>query len=147
MMRWPTRVLSTRGRVLPVAVFTFGAAFLLYSATLSSTTTVASADSFTTPPEVSAPAATFPGTGLGTIADATACGPTPGTPLNVTFNASGLSGAPTAVDLSVTFGSPVHTWMGDITATLIAPNGASHTIFGVTTSTTATGIGDSSDLG
>ena len=108
-MKWPRRVLSTRGKVLPVAVFTFGAAFLLYSATLSSTTTVASADSFTTPPQASAPSATFPGTGLGTIADATACGPTPGTPLNVTFNAAGLSGAPTAVDLSVTFGAPVHT--------------------------------------
>src|SRR5690349_18308822 len=146
-MKWPRRVLSTRGKVLPVAVFTFGAAFLLYSATLSSSTTIASADSFTTPPEVASPSATFPGTGLGSIADATACGPTPGTPLNVTFNASGLSGAPTAVDVSMTFGSPNHTWMGDITATLIAPNGASHTIFGVTGSTTATGIGDSSDLG
>jgi hypothetical protein len=37
--------------------------------------------------------------------------------------------------------------MGDIVATLIAPNGASHTIFGVTGSTTMTGVGDSSDLG
>jgi len=37
--------------------------------------------------------------------------------------------------------------MGDIIATLIAPNGASHILFGVTGSTTATGIGDSSDLG
>ena len=144
-MKWPRRVLSTRGKVLPVAVFTFGAAFLLYSATLSGS--VANANSVDGASVVTAPSATFPGTGLGTIADATACGPTPGTPLNVTFNATGLSGAPSAVDVGVTFGSPNHTWMGDVTATLIAPNGASHTLFGVTTSTSATGIGDSSDLG
>ena len=94
-----------------------------------------------------APAATFPGTGVGAIPDATACGPTPGTPLNVTFNVSGIATAPGSVSVDMTFGSPNHTWMGDIIATLIAPNGTSFTVFGVTTSTTATGIGDSSDLG
>jgi hypothetical protein len=47
----------------------------------------------------------------------------------------------------MTFGSPVHTFVGDVTATLIAPNGASHTIFGHTLATTATSFGDSSDLG
>ncbi len=96
-----------------------------------------------------APAASFnaDAPSLGAIPDATACGPTPGTPRNVTFTTSGLSGPPSSVALSMTMGSPNHTWMGDITATLIAPNGASHTIFGVVTSTTATGIGDSSDLG
>jgi hypothetical protein len=147
-MKWPRRVLSTRGKVLPVAVFTFGAAFLLYSATLSSTTTVASADSFTTPPEVSAPAATFPGTGVGAIPDGgSGCGPSPGAARDVTFTAAGLSGSPTAVDINMTFGSPVHTFIGDVSAILIAPNGASHTVFARTGATTATAFGGSSDLG
>lgn len=95
------------------------------------------------------PAATFAANAgtLGAIADATACAPTPGTPKEVTFTTSGVTGTVTSVDISMTFGGPNHTWMGDIVATLIAPNGASHTVFGVTGSTTATGIGDSSDLG
>lgn len=90
---------------------------------------------------------TFPGTGVGSIPDATACGPTPGTPLNITFNVTGVSGNATNLSVSTTFGTPNHTWMGDVVATLIAPNATTFTIFGVTTSTTATGIGDSSDLG
>lgn len=95
------------------------------------------------------PAATFAANAgtLGAIADATACAPTPGTAKDVTFTASGISGTVSSVDISMTFGGPNHTWMGDIVATLIAPNGASHRVFGVTGSTTATGIGDSSDLG
>jgi len=65
---------------------------------------------------------------------------------NVTFNVTGLDGAVNNVELSMTFGSPIHTWGGDITATLIAPNGSFRTIFGRTGATTATAAGDSSDL-
>jgi hypothetical protein len=145
-MKWPRRVLSTRGKVLPVAVFIFGAAFLLYSATLSDT--VARAESFTSPMQASAPSATFPGTNTGAIPDGTSpCwNPGVGAPRDVVFNATGLSGSPTAVDISMTFGAPNHSFMGDVTATLIAPNGASHTIFGRTLATTATAFGDSTDL-
>lgn len=93
------------------------------------------------------PSATFNGTNFGTIPD----GPSPChagtlTPRDVTFAASGLSGSVTNVNVSMTFGSTVHSFMGDITATLIAPNGASHTIFGRTLATTATSFGDASDL-
>lgn len=115
-------------------------AVLWYGASLN--TTVASSA------EHSVPAATFAGTGTGAVPDSASgtCG-TPGNPLNVTFNASGLSGSPSSVGVSMTFGSPNHTWAGDIVAVLIAPNGASHNVFGRVGATTATGAGDSSDLG
>ena len=145
-MRWPRRGVFTRGKVLPVAAFTIGAAFLFYSATLNDT--VASASSIETPSVVSAPAATFAGTGVGSIPDGTSPCWSPGvtTPRDVTFNATGLSGAPTAVDISMTFGGPNHSFVGDVVAVLIAPNGASHTVFGRTLATTATAFGGSSDL-
>lgn len=92
--------------------------------------------------------ADFPGANLGGIPDGPAgtCQPTQGTPRNVTFDVAGIAGAPTNVEISTTFGSPAHSFSGDITATLIAPNGASHSIFGRLLATTATGFGDSSDL-
>lgn len=117
----------------------------------SSTATATPTNTSTTAPTATATASpsttTFPGSGVGNIPDATACGPSPGVPLNIFFNVSGIASAPSSVDVSMTFGSPNHTWMGDIVATLIAPNGTTHPVFGVTGSTTATGIGDSSDLG
>jgi len=96
------------------------------------------------------PAATFAANAgsLGAIADGgAACSPSPGAARDVTFTTSNLSGAPSAVSISMTFGSPNHTFMGDIVAVLIAPNGASHNIFGRTLATTATSFGDASDLG
>jgi len=46
----------------------------------------------------------------------------------------------------MTFGGPNHSFVGDVVAVLIAPNGASHTVFGRTLATTATAFGGSSDL-
>src|SRR5215203_3540746 len=147
-MKWLRRVLSTRGKVLPVAVFTFGAAFLFYSATLSDT--VANANSFEAPALFAAPAATFAAdaASLGAIPDhVTGCDATGAAPRNVTFTVSGLSGAVSTVELTnLTFGAPAHSWVGDIEAVLIAPTGASHTVFGRTLATTATSCGDSTDL-
>lgn len=95
-----------------------------------------------------APEATFAGTGVGAIPDGgTGCAPSPGAARDITFNVTGISGAPSSVSVSVTFGSPNHTFMGDIVATLIAPNGANKTLFGRTGSTSATGFGDGTDLG
>ena len=91
-----------------------------------------------------APSATFPGSGLGPVPDGTTCG-TAGAPLNITYNVSGIAAAPSSVSIDMTF-SPPHTWMGDIVATLIAPNGTSFVVFGNTGSTVAGGVGDSSDL-
>lgn len=92
---------------------------------------------------------TFPGAGAGPIPDGPAgtCQPTQGAPLNITFNVTGIATAPSAVSVGVTFGPPNHSWAGDVTATLLAPNGTSFVIFGRVLSTTSTGAGDNSDLG
>ncbi|HNU07036.1 MAG TPA: VCBS repeat-containing protein [Pyrinomonadaceae bacterium] len=91
------------------------------------------------------PSATFAGTGVGNIPDATACGPTPGTPLNVSFNVTGISTAPSNVSVDFTAGT-AHTWVGDLIATLISPDGTSHSIFGRTGATTATALGTGNNL-
>src|SRR5690606_32497085 len=52
-------------------------------------------------------------------------------------------GSPTNVEVSMT---ATHTWVGDVGATLIAPNGTQHVIFSRTEATTETACGDSSDL-
>lgn len=94
------------------------------------------------------PAATFPANTatLGAIPDNN-----PATPRDVTFTVSGLgAGPPTLVTGNMTFGGagfPLgHTWVGDINAFLIAPNGTSFTLFGRTGTTGAGAFGDSSDL-
>ena len=65
---------------------------------------------------------------------------------NVTFNVSGITGAPTNVEIKNLTFSPAHTWGGDVTATLIAPGGTSSVVFGRVGATTATAAGTSSDL-
>ncbi len=65
---------------------------------------------------------------------------------DVTFTVSGVSGAPTNVEIKNLTFSPAHTWGGDVTATLIAPNGTSSVVFGRVGATTATAAGTSSDL-
>ncbi len=87
---------------------------------------------------------TIPGVGVGAIPDDTGvgCGAPGGTPLDITFN-SAVSGTLSNVQLDMT---ATHTWAGDVTATLIAPNGTQHTVFGFTGSTTATGCGADDDL-
>ena len=75
---------------------------------------------------VAGPAPSFPGVGVGAIPDGTSPCWNPGTsaggPRDVTFNVTGLTGSPTSVAVNATFGSPNHTFMGDVTAILIAPN-------------------------
>ncbi|AKS41551.1 hypothetical protein WM2015_1177 [Wenzhouxiangella marina] len=91
----------------------------------------------------------FPGAGVGPIPDrgAAGCGPPAGLSLNVVFAASGLVASGNElegieVDLDMT-----HTWVGDVTAELYAPDGVtSHVLFGRVGTTTATGCGDSSNL-
>ena len=64
---------------------------------------------------------TFPGTGTGAIPDNSAtCATVEGSPLNVTFTVTGIAGAPSNVSVSFT---GTHTWVGDVNARLIAPNG------------------------
>ncbi len=117
--------------VAVVALAAIGLWFGAHHNTAEANTTVASINAV--------PAATFAGTGFGAIPDNL-----PGTPLNVTFTVSGITGAPTNVEVSHTY-SPIHTWVGDVNAFLIAPNGTSFVIYGRTGQTGAS-AGDSSDL-
>ncbi|MBP9663605.1 MAG: proprotein convertase P-domain-containing protein [Pyrinomonadaceae bacterium] len=94
------------------------------------------------PPRIGFPA--NPGS-LGAIPDGGAgCDPSPGAPLDVTFTVSGVSAAPTSVSVSATLS---HTFVGDVSATLIAPNSTSLVVFARTGATTANGTGDSSNVG
>lgn len=97
---------------------------------------------------VASPAATFAGANVGAIPDAPSgnCwGAFVPLQRNVTFDVSGVSGPPSNVEVNTTF-SPIHSWVGDVRATLIAPNGASHVVFARTGATTSGASGDSSDL-
>ncbi len=88
---------------------------------------------------------TFPGANTGAIPDrgSAGCGPPAGPVRDVTFAVTGLSGAPTEVTLNANL---THSWVGDVNATLIAPNGTEHVIFSRTGATAPTNCGDSSDL-
>ena len=136
-----------RNIVILTFVFVFAATFLFQASTNNGA--FALAESNPAPSLLGGTGGTFPGSNLGSIADGTSPCWNPGTgvPRNVTFNATGLSGPVSNVTISMTFGGPIHPFMGDITATLIAPNGASHTLFGHTGAITAVSFGDSSDLG
>ena len=147
-MKWRSTTRSKAASAIPAALIIVTASFLFYSASLNET--VAIARSASAPTLFAAPSATFNAdpASLGAIPDhVTGCDATGGPPRNVTFTVSGLTGSVTGVELTnLTFGSPVHSWMGDVEAVLIAPNGASHTLFGRTLATTATSCGDSTDL-
>jgi subtilisin-like proprotein convertase family protein len=85
-----------------------------------------------------APTASFPGAGTGAIPDDASgvCHTSEGTPLNVTFNVSGITGSVTNVAVSF---AGTHTWIGDLSVSLIAPNSTSHVIFARTGATAASG--------
>lgn len=135
---------SSRALVYAVSVIALVAVAFLFAAKSNSSMVQAS----NAAAAMVAPAATFAGSGVGAIPDGgSACSPSPGAARDVTFAATGLSGSVSDVSISASFGSPNHTWMGDIVATLIAPNGASHIVFGRTGATSTTSAGDSSDLG
>ena len=89
-------------------------------------------------------AQTFPGTGGGAIPDGgPGCGPL-GAALDITFTAAGVFPPLEAVEVDL---NATHSWVGDLNVSLIAPDATEHVLFGSVGSTTATGCGDSSDLG
>ncbi|HVE59936.1 MAG TPA: VCBS repeat-containing protein [Pyrinomonadaceae bacterium] len=140
-MSWTKMTQSTHSLAYAFAVISLAAIGLwigVHNNSAEANTTIASS--------IAAPAATFTGTGTGNIPDlpsGTTCQTAQGTPLNVTFNVTGITGNVSNVAISAT---GFHSWVGDITATLIAPNGASHSVFGRTGATTAGSSGDSSDF-
>ena len=99
-----------------------------------------------TMPVLASPQVTFNGTGVGPIPD----GPspncqTPGAPLNIQFAVSGLTANVQSVNVSITM---MHTWAGDVVATLIPPAGGNGlTLFSYMGYSVNSQGGDSSDLG
>jgi hypothetical protein len=93
------------------------------------------------------PSAAFPAvpTSLGNIPDATATGPGAyGSPRNVEFDVTGLSGSVTNVAVSF---KASHTFVGDLDVVLLAPGGSpSHVIFSRTGATSAASPGFGSAL-
>ncbi len=127
---------STSSLIYSVAVVALAAIGLWFGAhnnSAEANTTIASNNAV--------PAATF-------AANAGTLGPVPdnlpATPRDVTFTVSGITGAPSNVEVSHTY-LPIHSWAGDMNAFLIAPNGTSFVIYGRTGQTGAS-AGDSSDL-
>ncbi|REJ78440.1 MAG: VCBS repeat-containing protein [Acidobacteria bacterium] len=85
-----------------------------------------------------------PGTNLGDIPDAiSGCGNPAPTSRDVMFDVSGMLGSVTSVEIQVTID---HNWVGDISATLIAPDATEHLLFGRTGATAAFPCGDGSAL-
>lgn len=135
---------STRIRLtlFTLALFGLSVAAVLFNGFYSSTASAQEGRS--APTRSSRPSATFPGTGTGPIPDGGAGCPQPGAPLSIDYQVSGVSGAPTGISCSITV---THTYVGDISATLYAPDGTSHVIFAQTGAIADPSFGDSSDLG
>ena len=145
-MQLRREIVARLGSVLAVAIL-LSAASLFFSTVDNKVAAGTSRDHDELPV---APSATFNASAgsLGAIPDHVGTCQT--APFNsgrtVFFTASGLGPTITNVQLSMTFGAPIHPFVGDISATLIAPNGDSHVVFARTLATTAAGFGDSSDL-
>lgn len=98
----------------------------------------------TTPAQAAGPQ-TFNGSNYGAIPDGGNTCPQPGAARDVTFAVTGVPQRQLA-DVRVTGLAIAHTFVGDVTATLIAPNGALVSLFGRTGATTAGAFGDNSNL-
>ena len=90
----------------------------------------------------------FTGTGTGAIPDGPGAAGTFGTPLDVAFAVSGMTGPLTNVSLNFT---ATHTWVGDLDVVLAPPgvtpgNPGSFVIFSRVGATTAGSFGDSSNV-
>ena len=97
---------------------------------------------FAGPPEPPPPPVTLQGTGVGPIPDDATDNGGMGTPLEIRFEVEGYEvRTPDTVDAFINIAIS-HTWAGDLTAILKAPNGGpEHTIFG------RIGVNSSSTLG
>ena len=112
-------------------------------------TVAEAANNFSFAPVMLQPNATFAADAgsLGAIPDGTSLTvPAYGAPRNVTYTVTGTTGAVTNVSVDFTIGSPIHTFGGDLDVVLIAPNGASHTLFSRTGATASGSFGTSSDV-
>lgn len=91
-------------------------------------------------------AQTFEGTGIGDIPDEGQIGDCTdndaGIPLNINFD---VTGSPDVSDMSVNINFD-HEWVGDLIATLIAPDGTEHILFGRTGATAKDDCGDEAVL-
>jgi hypothetical protein len=96
-----------------------------------------------------ASAASYPANpeSLGPIADSPSalCGAVAGPARDVTFDVSGLTVAPTNVQIAFTL-APPHQFLGDLVVELLSPIGERHTLLGRTGAVTAMHCGDGSNL-
>lgn len=67
-----------------------------------------------------------------------------GAPRDVTFTVAGVQGTVQTVEVTITL---THSFVGDVVARLIAPNGTGHDLFGYTGATASSQAGDNSNLG
>jgi subtilisin-like proprotein convertase family protein len=119
----------------------------LLSATVVLGLAVTGALALVAPPSQAVPGAhKFAGTGFGAIPDGSSPCPTPGAPRNVTFNVTGMTAPLTDVRITGLQFDPAHPFLGDLSVSLIAPNGATHVVFARTGATTAAGFGDTSNV-
>lgn len=89
-------------------------------------------------------AVSFPGSNTGLIPDAIAgCGNPSPQSLDVTFEVSGIPRDVVSVQVQAEISHP---WVGDLSATLISPNGDQHLLFANTGGTAAFPCGDGSSL-
>jgi subtilisin-like proprotein convertase family protein len=137
-MSWTKINESTRTLLYCLTVFGIVAIALWFGA--SSNTASAGSNNG----DDAAPAATFPGTGVGAIPDGLSGTPPQfGAPLVINFAVSGVSANVTDVSASITL---THTWVGDVDMVLRAPGGTPSLVLvsriGVTT---ATSFGSAND--
>jgi len=133
-MHWTKLSISNRKLIYSAAVFGLTFAVLFYGTAFNPV------EAGTAP---ASPEATFPANAgtLGAIPDNDCSGPG----RQVTFTVSGLTGAPTEVAVSMTFG-PTHTWVGDVDVVLSGPGGAPSFEIFTFTNPAGSGSGDNSDL-
>lgn len=87
---------------------------------------------------------TYNGTNVGAIPDGTGSS-TCGVPRDVQFSVSGFPGLVGATSISFTM-SPAHSWVGDIRATLYAPDGTNHLLFARIGTNPADATGDNANF-
>lgn len=94
---------------------------------------------------VTVPATTYTGTNAGAIPDGTGSQPSCGAPRDIVFNVTGFPGQVGSSSISFTM-SPQHTWAGDLTVSLIAPDATTHLLFSRIGANNATDFGDNANF-
>jgi subtilisin-like proprotein convertase family protein len=90
-------------------------------------------------------ATVFPGTNTGAIADGGSPTPSCGAARDINFAVSGIATSIGAVSVDFTM-NPVHTWVGDLQVSLIAPDATTHLLFSRIGANTGNDVGDNANM-